>query len=122
MDDQMGYEDPRGPEDTGAGTTAQDWVVVKFPDRARGRRGGAAGERSVPGREAERLFDDLSILSNYCYGQGHIGLYDKFEQLALDLARAMSEVAETLTIAGEGPAATAPRRGSVGGADEEGAV
>lgn len=122
MDDQMGYDDPRGPEEAGAGTITQDWVVVKFPDRGRGRRGGTAAERSVPGREAERLFDDLSILSNYCYGQGHIGLYDKFEQLALDLARAMSEVAETLNGDAEGPAAPAPRRGSAGGADEEGAL
>ncbi|MBD3785931.1 MAG: hypothetical protein IE922_03050 [Sphingomonadales bacterium] len=117
MDDHIGSDDPPA---GGALTQAagQDWVVVQFPGRPRARQT-AAPEAEAPfaGLEASRFFDQLSILSNFCYGQGHLGLYEKFEQLALDLARAMNEVAETVTAA-EMPGA-APRSRSAAGADQD---
>lgn len=117
MDDQMGYGD--APDCGGAdASAAQDWVVVKFPDRAKARaartRVEELSEGPLAGLEATRLFDHLSILSNYCYGQGHLGLYEKFEQLALDLGRAMHEVAETFATVLDEPTP----RSSAGGADE----
>lgn len=120
MDDHFECETPRGSEGL-AQAAGQDWVVVQFPGRVRAAPAPVAeapgAETPFAELEATRFFDQLSILSNFCYGQGHLGLYEKFEQLALDLARAMNEVAATFA-EGEIPP-PAPRARSAGRAHQD---
>ena len=110
MNDRPEFEGPLSAHRPGDLKEVQDWVVVPFPGcsvpQAAGGAGSVRGEARQSEIEIARLFNHLSILSNYCYGQGHRALYEKFEVLALELAQALLDDAQR----------------SVGGDDGEGAL
>jgi len=98
MNDRPEFDGPLTAHGPGVRKEGRDWVVVRFPDRSPPRGTGMPGSAPASVQQSEievaRLFNHLSILSNYCYGHGHHALYEKLEVLALELAQALLEAAQ----------------------------